>query len=151
MGNQAYGYGFYLTDYYECAKEYSGNGYVLTVSVPKIKYLSYSGISMSEKNNIAKKLFKYYTEIDKYGKEAYPTQETRQEFWENECKYILDCETGGNVYGIIASIIGSDKETSEFLKSIGYIGIKFPGSDGNTGKKFTNYVIFDARDIIVME
>ena len=150
MDAQEYGYGFYLTDYYECTKEYSRNGYVLTVSVPKMKYLSYSGIPMFEKIILLKTIQILYRNRWIW-KEAYPTQETRQEFWETECKYILDCETGGNVYVTIASIIGSDKETSEFLKSIGYIGIKFPGSDGSTGKKFTNYVIFDARDIIVIE
>ena len=46
---------------------------------------------------------------------------------------------------------GSDDETSEFLHSIGYVGIKFPASDGSTGKKFTNYVIFDEKDIEIIK
>ncbi len=150
-GEQAYGYGFYLTDNYEAANEYSRGGYVIKVSVPEKKYLSYFGISRNEKVSIAKKFFKYYTEVDEYGKEAYPTQELKNEFWNGECKYLVDCEDGGDIYGTIASLIGSDKETSEFLRSIGYVGIKFHGDNGGTGEKFTNYVIFDPKDIEVLD
>lgn len=112
--------------------------------------MSYEGISMTEKNIIAKKFFKYYTEINEYGKTAYPDAETRKCFWDEECRYLLDAEDGGDIYGTIASLVGSDEETSKFLRSIGYIGIIFPGSNGNTGKKFKNYVIFDADDIIIL-
>lgn len=147
---QAYGWGFYFTDYYQAAKEYSRGGIVMKVSVPEKKYLSYEGISMTEKNIIAKKFFKYYTEIDEYGKTAYPDAETRKCFWDEECHYLLDAKDGGDIYGTIASLVGSDEETSKFLRSIGYIGIIFPGSNGDTGEKFKNYVIFDADDIIIL-
>ena len=150
-GEQAYGYGFYLTDYYQAAKEYSRGGKVIKVNVPSKKYLSYKGITLSEKRNIANKFFKYYTEVDEYGKTAYPTPESKKEFWNGECKYLVDCNDGGDIYGTIASLLGSDKETSEFLKSIGYVGIKFPGSNESTGEKFTNYVIFDAKDIKIIK
>lgn len=149
-GQQEYGYGFYLTDYYPCAEEYSRNGVVINVSVPAGKYLSYKGISRRDAMDIARKFYKYYTEVDDYGREAYPDAESRREFWDGECKYLADCDDGGDIYGTLASLIGSDKETSEFLRSIGYIGIKYPASDGSTGKKFTNYVIFDAKDIEII-
>ena len=150
-GEQAYGYGFYLTDNYEAAKEYSRGGHIMKVSVPAGKYLSYKSISRADSNAIARKFFKYYTETDEYGKEAYPDAEARRLFWEEECRYIGDCRDGGDIYGTLASLIGSDKDTSEFLRDIGYIGIKFPGDNGMTGEKFTNYVIFDAKDITVLE
>lgn len=150
-GKQEYGYGFYLTDYYQAAKEYSKGGKVIKVYVPGKKYLSYKGITLSEKRNIANKFFKYYTEVDEYGKEAYSTPELKKDFWNEECKYLIECNDGGDIYGTIASILGSDKETSEFLKSIGYVGIKFPCSNGRTGEKFTNYVIFDAKDIEIIK
>ena len=150
-GEQAYGYGFYFTDYYEAAKEYSRGGNVITVTVPDGKYLSYKGIRASEKRTIAEKFFKYYTEVDEYGKEAYPNMEAKKMFWDEECRYLMDCEDGGDIYGTIASLVGSDKETSMFLKSIGYIGIKFPGDNRMTGYKFTNYVIFDENDIEIVK
>ncbi len=150
-GEQEYGYGFYFTDYYECAKEYSRNGVVMRVSVPTSKYLSYRSISRPDAMAIARKFFKYYTEENDYGRYAYPSDEARRDFWNEECKYLADCNDGGDVYGTIASLLGSNDETSEFLHSIGYVGIKFPASDGSTGKKFTNYVIFDEKDIEIIK
>lgn len=150
-GEQEYGYGFYLTDNYQCASDYSRGGHVIKVSVPDGEFLSYWGISNAEKNTVARKFFKYYTEVDEYGKEAYPTKELKNDFWNEECRYLVDCEDGGDIYGTLASIIGSDKETSEFLYSIGYIGIKFPGNNSHTGEKFTNYVMFNADDIEVLD
>ena len=149
-GEQAYGYGFYLTDNYEAAREYSRGGVVMEVEVPKGKYLSYERIGRTELKTIARKFFDYYTREDEYGREAYPDNEARREFWESECRYIEDCDDGGDVYGTIASLLGSDEDTSRFLRKIGYIGVKFPGSNGETGERFTNYVIFNADDITVL-
>lgn len=149
-GEQAYGYGFYLTNSYETAKAYSRGGIVMKVAVPRKKYLSYSGITLSEKNTIAKKFFKYYTEVDEYGKEAYPDEELRKTFWDEECRYLLDCEDGGDIYGTIASLVGSDEETSKFLRNMGYIGLEFQSNNSVTGEKFNNYVIFDAKDIEIL-
>lgn len=150
-GEQEYGYGFYFTDYYECAKEYSRNGVVIEVSVPKAKYLSYRSITRADAMAIARKFFKYYTEVNDYGQEAYPDEEARRDFWNEECKYLAECSDGGEIYGTIASMLGDNKETSEFLRSLGYVGIKFPASDGSTGKRFTNYVIFDEKDIEIIK
>lgn len=150
-GEQAYGYGFYFTDDYECASQYSRNGSVIRVSVPSGKYLSYKGISRAEAMAIARKFFRYYTEVDDYGREAYPDAESRREFWDGECKYLADSEDGGDIYGTIASMVGSDEETSSFLRSLGYVGIKFPADDGSTGRKFMNYVIFDEKDIEIIK
>lgn len=148
-GEQAYGYGFYLTDNREAAEQYSRGGVVMEVEVPDGKWLSYDGIRKSEASAIARKFFGYYTKEDGYGKEAYPDQESRREFWDSECRYICDCDDGGDIYGTLASLLGSDEDTSRFLRGLGYIGIKFPASNGETGEKFTNYVVFDANDITV--
>ena len=151
LGQQSYGYGFYLTNSMDAAKQYGGGGYMYKVEVPNGKYLSYKSISEREKQYIAKTFFKYYTTEDEYGKQAYSDEETRKYFWDEECRYILDCEDGGDVYGTIASLMGSDEETSKFLHRLGYKGIKFPGDNGETGEKFMNYVIFDPDDIKILE
>lgn len=150
-GQQAYGYGFYLTNSIDAAKQYGGGGYMYKVEVPDGKYLSYKSISEREKQYIARTFFKYYTTEDEYGKEAYPDDESRREFWNEECRYLLNCEDGGDMYGTIASLIGSDEETSKFFHRLGYKGIKFPGDNGETGEKFMNYVIFNPDDIKILE
>lgn len=148
-GEQMYGYGHYFTNSINAAKQYAGNGIVYTVDVPDGKYLSYKHISQQEKRRIANLFFKYYTTESEYGKEAYASPEAKHDFWEYECRYILECEDGGDIYGTIASLCGSDEETSKFLKSIGYVGIKW--FDKNFNQNVTNYVIFDDSDIKILK
>lgn len=147
-GEQMYGYGHYFTNSIEAAKQYAGNGILYRVEVPNGKYLSYKSITQQEKKRIANLFFKYYTTESEYGKEAYASQEAKRDFWEYECRYILECEDGGDIYGTIASLCGSDEETSKFLKSIGYVGIKW--FDKNFNQQVTNYVIFDDSDINIL-
>lgn len=146
-GQQAYGYGVYLTDYIQSAIEYSMKGYVYVCEVPKGKYLRNNSISRAEARNIAIKFFKYYTTEDEYGKDAYKGNE--QEFWDEECKYVASCETGADIYGTISSLIGSDKKTSEFLHRLGYKGLRYNTKSG-LGNKFKIYIIFDPRDIQII-
>lgn len=148
-GQQEYGYGIYLSDSKQCALEYSKKGYVYICNVPEGKYLRDTSISRAEARRIAIKFFKYYTTVDDYGKEAYKGNE--QIFWDEECKYVAECISGDDIYGTISSLLGSDKDTSNFLHSIGYKGLKLRSSDGSTGKKFKIYVIFDPNDIEIIE
>lgn len=148
-GQQAYGYGVYLSNNRDAARAYAKGGKVYTVEVPNGKYLSYEGIPPKEAMRIAKLFFKYYTTEDEYGKEAYPG-EAANEFWEMECKYIAECSDGGSVYGTVASLIGSDKEASEFFSRIGYVGIEWIATNGATGAEFANYVIFDPKSIKIL-
>lgn len=150
-GEQAYGYGFYLTTSRNTAEAYSRGGHVLKVEVPKGKYLSYRSISENDKRRIANLLFKWYTTEHEYGREAYSDTEARKYFWEDYITSILDSENGGDVYGNIAATIGSNKDTSKFLHRIGYVGIKIPCVNEDTKEKFWNYVIFDPKDIKIIE
>jgi hypothetical protein len=147
-GQQAYGYGVYLSNNPQVAKEYSKGGYIYTVKVPNAPYLSYKGVSRATANKIARDFFKYYTTENEYGREAYKGYENG--FWNEECKYICDCQDGGDLYGTIASILGDDKETSEFLYKEGYKGIKWLDVTAN-GSKNTNYVIFNPKDIKIIK
>ena len=147
-GQQVYGYGVYLIDNPQGANEYSKGGYIYTVKVPNSPYLSYKSISRASAMKIAKDFFKYYTTENEYGKEAYKGYE--REFWNEECKYLCDCQTGGDIYGTIASLLGDDKETSAFLYREGYKGIKWIDVTAN-GTKNTNYVVFNQKDIKIIK
>lgn len=142
-GQQAYGYGFYLSDSPEVAKDFAQGGYIYTVKVPKGRYLSYGGISRAEVNRIAADFFKYYTTEHEFGKDAYLGHE--KDFWNEECRYMCNADNGGRVYGDLAHLFGNDKEASEFLYKEGYKGIKW----GDNG--ITNYVMFNPKDIKIIE
>lgn len=147
FGEQSHGYGVYLTTSKDTAKTYSQGKFIYTVEVPDGKYLNNKKIRRSESLSIAKKFFKYYITEDEYGKEAYKGIEN--EFWNEECKYIAECSDGTSVYGTIASLIGSDKRTSLFLDSIGYIGLMIYSDYSHDN--FINYVIFDANKIKIVD
>ncbi len=149
-GQQAYGYGAYLTTSYECAKEYSQGGMIYTVEIPDKGYLNLDRISPALAMRIARIFFNYYTKEHKYGSEAYAGHE--REFWNEECKYIGDSTDGNTLYGSISFFLGSDKETSEFLHDkLGYKGLVWVHTNTETGKKFKNYVVFNPKDIKIIK
>ena len=58
-----------------------------------------------------------------------------------------------DLYGDISSYLGSDKDASLFLRSLGYVGIKYPAGTiykGNYGNAH-NYVIFDENDLKIVQ
>lgn len=144
VGHMDFGYGFYLTTSKEAAHEYALGGKLYTVEVPDGKYLNSEQISRNEALTIARKFFQYYLSTE-YGKEAYLGQEN--EFWEYECKYVAEATDGNSLYGSISSILGSDKDTSEYLRSLGYVGLEIETTNGTTGESFKNYLIFNQKDI----
>ena len=153
-GQQAYGYGFYLTTSYDAAKEYAydaNHGQVMEVEVPDGKYLTDVSISKAEANRIARIFFKYMTEENEDTRDSYPTEDEKRCFWDYEVDYIRRCKTGSYVYGTIASLMGSDKNTSEFLHDkCGYVGLKIRDIY-NAGKKTPiTYVIFNQNDIKII-
>ncbi len=144
VGKMDFGYGVYLTNSMNTAKEYGPGGLIMVVDVPDGKYLSGDRISPSVAMDIARKFFKYYLSTD-YGSSAYKGVEN--EFWEYECSSISKCYDGNSVYGTISTILGSDSEASAWLRSIGYIGLTYKATNRQTGEKFINYVIFSPDDI----
>ena len=153
-GQQAYGYGFYLTTSYEAAKDYAydkNHGQVMEVEVPDGKYLTDVSISKAEANRIARIFFKYMTEENEDTRDSYSTEDEKRCFWDYEVDYVRRCSTGSYVYGTIASLMGSDKDTSEFLHDkCGYVGLKIRDRY-NSGKKTPiTYVIFNQNDIKII-
>lgn len=141
-GNQAFGYGIYLTSNEEAAKGYSQNGYLYVVELLAKNFLRYGKRPTKKKaSDIANKFYNYYLNTE-YGREAYKGHE--EEFWEYECSCIVNAYDEGEIYGTISSILGSDKEASKFLNSLGYDGLLWRDK-GNT-----NYVIFDDSKIKII-
>ena len=148
-GQQAYGYGFYLTDSFNTAKEYAVGGKVYTVEVPDKGYLTNRSVSMRDKQKIAYALFKYYTEENEDTRDSYPDEQTKRDFWEYEVKCILNSVDGSYVYGTVNSILGDDRETAEFLRRLGYIGLKIYQTELSDAG--TTYVIFNQKDMKIIK
>lgn len=146
-GEMAYGRGVYLSDYRDAALEYSNNGYLYTVKVPKGKYLGEGPIRRNEAYDIACKFRDYYLNTE-YGKSAYSGYE--REWWDTEGKCVAESYTGFDVYGTICSILGSEEDAGKWLRSIGYVGLRQNCVNRNTGFKFHNYVIFDENDVQIL-
>ena len=146
IGEMAYGWGVYLTNSINTAKEYSPGGQIMTVEVPDGKYLNSERIGKDEASKLARAFYRFY--LNGKGAEIYKGSE--QEFWDYECKYLETVPDGSYMYGTVSTFLGSDKEASEWFHSMGYAGLKFPGHNANTGEKFMNYVIFDANDVKII-
>lgn len=146
VGEMAYGWGVYLTNSINTAKEYSPGGQIMTVEVPDGKYLNSERIGKVEASNLARAFYRFY--LNGKGAEIYKGSE--KEFWDYECKYLETVPDGSYMYGTVSTFLGSDKEASEWFHSMGYAGLKFPGHNTNTGEKFMNYVIFDANDVKII-
>ena len=147
IGEMAYGWGVYLSNSINTAKEYGPGGQIMTVEVPDGKYLDSRRISKSEACKIARAFYKFFLSSE-HG-QVYKGSE--KEFWDYECSCLENVPDGSYLYGTISTFLGSDKETSEWLHSIGYVGLRFPGHNSNTGEKFMNYVIFDANDVKIIK
>lgn len=148
VGKMDFGYGVYLTSSINTAKAYGPGGTIMVVDVPDGKYLNGDKVTKAEAMSIARKFYKYYLSTD-YGKSAY--QGFEREFWDQECSCIGKCGDGNYVYGSISSFLGSDQEASQWLRSIGYIGLTYNCENRETGERFTNYVIFNPSDIKIIE
>lgn len=147
IGEMAYGWGVYLSNSINTAKEYGPGGQIMTVEVPDGKYLDSRRISKSEACKIARAFYKFFLSSE-HG-QVYKGSE--KEFWDYECSCLENVPDGSYLYGTISTFLGSDKEASEWLHSIGYVGLRFPGHNSNTGEKFMNYVIFDANDVKIIK
>lgn len=62
-------------------------------------------------------------------------------------------QTGQNLYGNISAYLGSDKEASQFLHEMGYVGLKYPTNTLHGGNidGTSNYVIFNENDLEIVD
>lgn len=76
--------------------------------------------------------------------------------WENVLatyKNVTANYNGETLYRMLTSQLGSDKAASEFLHSLGFVGIEYPAqyTTGGRADGAKNYVIFNADDVKIVE
>lgn len=138
---QAFGYGIYLSLTDDGAKPYGKNKYIVKIPNNDRKYLNGNKIyNKNFLNKIKNALFKHIIKIN----DSYKGVEN--ELYD-ELGYAFDNEMNGlDISGTIETYLGSDKETSEFLYSLGFIGIKFTDEKTN----ITNVVMYNPKDIKII-
>lgn len=137
---QAYGYGVYLSYSPEGAQGYGSKQYTVEIPSDDKKYLiadkNYSKQFMTK---IINKLYKFLISDEESG-----YQNASRELWD-ELQYMYSSTDGLHIYGTISSYLGSDKDASEFLNSLGIIGLKYKEMDN-----IENVVIFDEKNIKIL-
>ncbi len=132
-----------LADIKENAQNAKRNLY--TVEIPENGYLTWDKtIQKAKRMSIMDKLYKKLIKEDYAGAET----ELRKELIP-----VFDAPINGKeLYQNIWTYLGGDKETSQFLNSIGYAGIKYlAGTNYGNGNGAYNYVIFDDESAKIVD
>lgn len=158
-GNQAFGWGTYVTEvegigrtYAKAAAKYDGKQpkrNLYTVEIPENNGDNY--LDWSKKiNDIGED---FLTGIDNklYNEEGWHRVESGglTRFTKGEKTIVLNPNaTVADVYEELSVGLGSPKSASEFLNSLGYIGISYPAEymSGGRSDGARNYVIFNEND-----
>lgn len=134
-GNQSYGYGVYLTTKPQGTQSYGKNVYTVEVPDDKKRYIIADKFyPPSFLNKVKSKLYKFILAKDDTYKGS--ERELMQDL--NDTFNDID---GISLYGSIETYLGSDKKTSEFLYSMGFIGLKYRIGE------YENIVMFNPKDI----
>lgn len=137
--SQDYGYGVYLSMRPDATSTYGKNHYTVEISSDKKKYLYADKVyPKSILQRIKIKLYKYIMKHD----DAYQGAEKDLAQDLNDAFHDMD---GLGISATIESYIGSDKETSEFLYSMGFIGLKY-----NIGE-YECVVMFNPKDVLMVD
>ena len=137
-------------------EDWQGKRHLYEVEIPDAKRGNYIIYGNNVTDAAAKKVFDgVYNRLSKTEEYDNPTAK-------KELKRELDDLKSGygqgqsgiwkDLYGDISYYLGSDKEASLFLRSLGYVGIKYPAGtiyQGDYGGA-SNYVIFDENDLQIV-
>lgn len=138
-------------------EDWQGNRHLYEVEIPDSKRGNYIVWGNNVTDAAAKKVFDgIYNRLSKT--EEYDNltakKELRREL--NDLKSGYGQGQSGiwkDLYGDVSYYLGSDKEASLFLNSLGYVGIKYPAGtiyQGDYGGA-SNYVIFNENDLKIVE
>ena len=136
-----------LLDAYNTAKSEMNSHAVArrlyTVEIPDdngSNYIVYDkDVPKKMKDEVKRRLYNVLIEEDYKGAE----KELKREL---DNLFAMDMD-GNNLYGNVSAYLGGDKNASEFLNSMGFVGIKYPvGSLSGVKSDASNYVIFNEED-----
>ena len=163
-GYMAFGYGTYVTDSEDIAKDYAsahgkreaGKRNFYTVEIPDGDYLKW------EKKVGVRTIKKVATGLEKLGIKniSFIRKDFRNLPLATQLNYTIRNESmtnkgsGKDLYITVGTILHSpaDKETSKFFKDIGFSGIEYPaGTFYRESLNAVNYVIFNDEDIKIKE
>lgn len=121
--------------------------HLYTVEIPNDNgknYLHYDKADVKTNEKVKQELITKLLQTEEYkGHE----KELKQEL-----SAINENTTGRGLYGTLQSYLG-DKEASEFLSSLGFIGLSYPAQYRTGGRKdgVRNYVIFNEKDLKITD
>ena len=95
---------------------------------------------------------KQYERIIDELEKRYPSEASpKNKHYLDRLKYSGFVKTGEFIYDGITDLMGSKKEASQFLNSLGYIGMNYPAGTiwGSPVKGARNYVIYNPEDITI--
>ncbi len=151
-GNQAYGWGTYVTDVEGIGRTYAGNGEnrnLYTVEIPDDNgknYLDHNNAVDSKE--VGRVLDALYDRLVADEESGYDDKTASAELRKELDSIAKNEMTGRDLYGTLSSYLGSDEEASKFLSSLGYTGIKYSADNQRGGREngAKNYVIFNEAD-----
>lgn len=95
-----------------------------------------------------------YSELIQADPEAFDSENARKILWNQLNSEFAEDIMVGDVYGNISTHLGSDMAASQFLNSLGYVGLSYPTeyvSKGGNEDGTRNYVIFNERDLDIKD
>lgn len=155
-GEQAYGWGHYVTEVEEVGRTYADakTSTLYTIEIPEDNghnYLSYDkAVPKEEVKSVLDALYDHLVADEESG---YSDKAASKELRKELDSLAEDEIDGNNLYGTVSSYLGTDKEASEFLGGIGYAGIKYPTNfkSGGNAEGTSNYVIFKDSDLKIVD
>lgn len=153
-GNKAFGWGGYVSESEGVGRMYIGEkGQLYSIEIPDDNGSNYLHFDKPIGGDMVRKvkdaLYQYILSSDEEG------------YSDNKSRYalkadieVIDANTkGGDVYGTVSDFLGGDKQASEFLSSIGFVGISYPTGfrSGVTTDNTRNYVIFNENDLKIVD
>lgn len=125
---------------------------LLTVKIPDSGFIKWDQkVKPATLNKIKNGLYRklaYEKDSDGYIPYAGAEAELKKEL-DEVFSYEYD---GARLYGTVASYLGSEKNASKFLSSLGYAGNDYPaGTNFGNGHDARNYVIFNDEDAVIID
>ena len=125
----------------------AGERHLYTVEIPDDNgknYLHYDKADVKTNEKVKQELITKLLQTEEY--------KGLEKELKRELSAINENTTGGRLYGTLQSYLG-DKEASEFLSSLGFIGLSYPAQYSTGGRKdgAKNYVIFDEKDLEITD